>query len=158
MISLQSIFKARILRALTLLFALSALAACAAGEGQLCVETTSGVHEFQVEIADNDQERAKGLMFRTELGANEGMLFDFQIEKPVSFWMRNTLIPLDMIFAKSDGTIVRIHANARPQDPTPIASGEPVRFVFEIPGGRAKEIGLEAGAKLQHPCINGQSN
>jgi uncharacterized membrane protein (UPF0127 family) len=135
----------------TLLFALMFLSACAVGENKLRVQSANGIYEFQIEIADSDQERAKGLMFRTELADDKGMLFDFQREKPVSFWMRNTLIPLDMIFAKSDGTIVRIHANAKPQDPTPIPSGEPVRFVFEIAGGRAKELGLSAGDKLLHP-------
>lgn len=129
------------------------LAGCGFGDDKLRVETGSGVFSFTIEIADNDQSRAKGLMYRTALAPDAGMLFDFQTEKEVSFWMRNTLIPLDMIFAKADGTIVRIHANARPQDPTPIPSGEPIRFVFEIIGGRAAQIGLNVGDKLQHPRI-----
>lgn len=129
------------------------LAACRQDEARLEIETKSGVHAFQIEIADDDTERAQGLMFRTSLADNAGMLFDFGSERDVSFWMRNTLIPLDMIFVRRNGEIARIHENAIPQDPTPIPSGEPVQFVFEIIGGRARELGLAAGDKIKHPRV-----
>ncbi|HCO55916.1 DUF192 domain-containing protein [Pelagibacterium nitratireducens] len=108
---------------------------------------------FTVEIADTPEETSRGLMFREELAPDAGMLFDFIDERPTSFWMQNTLIPLDMLFIKADGEIVRIHENAIPMDTTPIPSGEPVRFVLEIPGGRSAELGLEAGARLEHARV-----
>ncbi|MAN78521.1 MAG: hypothetical protein CML24_15375 [Rhizobiales bacterium] len=108
---------------------------------------------FAVEIADTPEETSRGLMFREELAADAGMLFDFIDERPASFWMQNTLIPLDMLFIKADGEVVRIHENAVPMDTTPIPSGEPVRFVLEIPGGRSAELGLKAGARLEHPRV-----
>ncbi|WP_421950534.1 DUF192 domain-containing protein [Pelagibacterium sp.] len=111
---------------------------------------------FTVEIADSPEETSRGLMFREELAPDAGMLFDFINERPASFWMQNTLIPLDMLFIKADGEIVRIHENAIPMDTTPIPSGEPVRFVLEIPGGRSAELGLEAGARLEHPRVEAE--
>lgn len=107
-------------------------------------------HEFTVEVVDTDETRSRGLMFVEELAPDAGMLFDFFEERPVAFWMQNTLIPLDMLFIKSDGEIARIHENAVPMDRTSIPSGEPVRFVLEIPGGRSAELGLEAGDTLEH--------
>jgi|TARA_A100001391_G_scaffold183224_1_gene150232 hypothetical protein len=112
---------------------------------------------FTVEIADTPEETSRGLMFREELGPDAGMLFDFVEERPTSFWMQNTLIPLDMLFIKADGRIVRIHENAKPMDTTPIPSGEPVRFVLEIPGGRSAELGLEAGARLEHSRVEAEA-
>ncbi|WP_415155673.1 DUF192 domain-containing protein [Maritalea sp.] len=129
------------------------LIACAAGDNALTIVTKTGEYRFAIELVDTDATRAQGLMYRTELGPNAGMLFDFFEERPVSFWMRNTLIPLDMIFVSADGTVVNVHANAKPLDPTPIPSAAPVRFVFEIAGGRAAEIGLKAGDKLVHPRV-----
>ena len=114
-------------------------------------------HSFTVEIADDDAERSRGLMFREELAPDAGMLFDFLDERPVAFWMQNTLIPLDMIFIKADGTIARVHAEAVPMDRTSVPSGEPVRFVLEIPGGRAAELGIEAGDTLEHPRVGGET-
>jgi hypothetical protein len=92
-------------------------------------------------------------MFREELADDAGMLFDFQQEAVVSFWMQNTLIPLDMIFIGSDGIVKSVHVNARPLDTTSISSRYPVRFVLEIPGGRSREIGLEPGDVVEHPLI-----
>ena len=114
-------------------------------------------HEFSIEVADDDQERSRGLMFVEELAPDAGMLFDFFDERPVAFWMQNTLIPLDMIFIKADGEIARVHAEAVPMDRTSIPSGEPVRFVLEIPGGRAAELGIEAGDTLEHPRVGDDS-
>ncbi len=120
---------------------------------RVVLRTGSGEHVFTVELAETPESRARGLMFRQSLDADRGMLFDFKQERDVSFWMQNTFIPLDMIFIAADGTVKKIHANARPLDQTSISSGEPVRFVLEIPGGRAAEIGLEPGDVMQHPLV-----
>src|SRR5512146_981422 len=89
-------------------FVLVASPARPAGQQTLEIATKSGVHAFSVEIADNDAEREKGLMFRKELPEGRGMLFDFHREQEVGFWMQNTYIPLDMIFIRGDGRILRI--------------------------------------------------
>lgn len=136
-----------------LLFTL-ALAACSAAEDRLTITTASGAqHSFSIELVDTDESRARGLMYRTELAPDAGMLFDFIDERPVSFWMMNTFIPLDMIFVSRDGVIRNIHANAVPQDRTSIPSDGPVRFVLEIPGGRAAELGIAAGDTMAHPRV-----
>ncbi len=109
-------------------------------------------HEIAAEYAGTPQERARGLMFRTELGADEGMIFDFSTtdSQPSrqGFWMKNTVIPLDIIFVKVDGTIDTIGANAEPYSLESVRSTGPVMFVLELAGGRAAELGLEAGDKV----------
>jgi uncharacterized protein len=114
-------------------------------------EITSGAatHVFQVEVMRTDAERAKGLMFRQFLPQDRGMLFDFIREEPVSMWMRNTYIPLDMLFIRSDGTVARVHERAQPLDETTISSGAPVRYVLEINGGAAARLGLKAGDRVK---------
>ncbi len=128
------------------------LAACADNTKATLV-TANGNFVFNIELAQTSEERAQGLMFRQTLAKDAGMLFDFGEEREVAFWMRNTFIPLDMIFIAADGEIKSIHENARPQDPTSIPSGFPVRFVLEIPGGRSREIGLAVGDRLEHPLV-----
>lgn len=145
--------KQMLLKILAPLAALLFVSACTAGEDQLSLQTSTGTYQFIIELADDDAERSRGLMFRQELAANAGMLFDFGNEREVGFWMRNTFIPLDMIFVSEDGIVKNIHARAIPQDPTTIRSGSPVRFVFEIPGGRAEEIGLQVGDVMMHPRV-----
>ena len=135
--------------AVAVMLAFSALAA-QAQDNQLTLETSTGEYRFNVEVVDTPESRAQGLMFRTELAEDAGMLFDFKEEREVSFWMQNTLIPLDMIFIGADGVVDTIHVNARPQDPTSIPSEVPVQFVLEIPGGRSVEIGLKPGDTVQH--------
>ncbi len=81
------------------------------------------------------------------------MLFVYDRERPVSFWMKNTLIPLDMIFADAEGRVVAIHENAIPHDETPIPSGAPSQYVLEINGGLASTLGIEVGSEMQHPAI-----
>jgi hypothetical protein len=146
---------ARTLRAALLSLATFALgvslAACSASEDRVIVHTATGDYTFRIEIADTNETRQMGLMFRQELSSDAGMLFDFFEERQASFWMRNTLIPLDMIFIASDGTVRNVHVNARPQDPTSILSDGPVRFVLEIPGGRSVEIGIAPGDLVEHP-------
>ena len=102
------------------------------------------------EIADDDRERAQGLMYRRSLAADRGMLFDFKTERSVSFWMRNTYIPLDMIFIRADGRIRSIARNTTPMSDQGVPSGGPVRAVLEIPGGRAAELGVLPGDRVVH--------
>jgi len=145
------IFKKAMLGAMALLLVL--LSAACSAENRATIITANGPVSFNVELATTESQRARGLMFRQQLADDAGMLFDFGTERKVAFWMRNTFIPLDMIFIAADGTIKSIHANARPQDSTAIPSGYPVRFVLEIPGGRAAAAGIKVGDKLQHPLV-----
>jgi len=106
--------------------------------------------KFEVELATNDAERSRGLMYRKQLGAYDGMLFDFYQEMPVSFWMKNTLIPLDMVFIAADGTVRHVHANAVPLSTDTVPSRFPVRAVLEINGGSAALLGIKPGDKVKH--------
>ncbi|PLL13686.1 hypothetical protein C0V75_06235 [Tabrizicola sp. TH137] len=108
---------------------------------------------FTVDVADDGAERAQGLMFRESMPASAGMLFVYEAPQRASFWMKNTLIPLDMIFADETGRVTRVHENAVPHDTTPIDGGDAVRFVLEINGGLAARMGIAAGAELRHPAI-----
>jgi uncharacterized membrane protein (UPF0127 family) len=133
------------------------LSACGVGgDNDLSITGAGGTHHFTVEVVDTEAGREKGLMFRTSLAPDAGMLFDFKDTRPVSFWMQNTFIPLDMIFIRPDGVIANIHANARPQDPTPIPSAGPIMFVLEIPGGRAAALGIVAGDVVKHQRMQPQ--
>jgi uncharacterized membrane protein (UPF0127 family) len=114
------------------------------------IVTGAGRRRFKVEIADDDAERNRGLMHRRSLAADRGMLFIFPNERPVAFWMRNTLIPLDMIFIRADGTIRSIAHETAPLDETPVPSGGPVLAVLEIAGGRARELGVLPGDRIVH--------
>lgn len=114
------------------------------------VTSGKGPQRFTVELADNDQSRARGMMFRQSMAPDAGMLFDFKQEQMASFWMRNTLIPLDMIFIKADGTILNIHQRAIPRDETGINSTGPVRAVLEVNGGTASRLGIKPGDRVQH--------
>lgn len=147
---MHSLLKA--LHGALLMLALLPLAACA-DDSRLTIRSTNGDHVFAVEVVDTPEGRAKGLMFRTELAPDAGMLFDFHESRPVSFWMRNTLIPLDMLFITAEGLVANIHVNAIPQDPTSIPSDGPVMFVLEIPGGRSTELGIKAGDRVVHDRI-----
>lgn len=137
------------------LFALPGLAqaeaACA--PDRLDLRWDGGRESFAVEVADDGEERAQGLMFRTELPAASGMLFVYDGPGRRQFWMKNTLIPLDMIFADATGTVTRVHADAVPGDVTPIDGGEGVQFVLEINAGLAAKLGLVPGSQLRHPAI-----
>jgi len=111
----------------------------------LTIKSGARTHMFTVEMARSSQEQAQGLMFRTELAPDVGMLFPFPTPKPASFWMKNTVIPLDLLFVRADGTVESIAANAVPYSLDPISSGEPVAAVLEIAGGRAAELGIKPG-------------
>ncbi len=143
-----------LLKILSVIFTVIFLVACTSENSATIVTQDGAAHKFSIEIMDNDTTRAKGMMFRQELAPDAGMLFDFHEEKQVAFWMRNTFIPLDMIFIAADGTIKNIHVNAKPQDPTTIPSDGPVRFVLEINGGRSVELGIAKGDRLEHFRVN----
>lgn len=113
-------------------------------------------HRFDVEIADEGDERARGLMFRRDMPRRAAMLFDFEESRPVSMWMKNTLLPLDMIFAREDGTVVRVASDTTPLSTEAISSGEPVRYVVEVNAGLAASLGIARGAKLVLPDAAGE--
>ncbi len=115
-----------------------------------------GVARFHVEIADTAAERNRGLMFRESMPSSAGMLFVYEQPQDVAFWMKNTLIPLDMIFADASGRVQRVHANAVPGDLTAIPGGADIQFVLEINGGMAKRLGITEGAEMRHPAIETQ--
>jgi hypothetical protein len=136
-------------------FAVSAYAADITGPqpklptAPLVIDTAKGPAQFAVEMAVSWPQQEQGLMFRKTLAPNEGMLFDFGKEQETSFWMKNTLIPLDMLFIKANGTIARVAANAKPLSEVSIPSYEPVRAVLEIAGGRAAQLGIKPGDKVR---------
>jgi uncharacterized protein len=115
----------------------------------LVIETANGPQRFTVEMALTNAQQERGLMFRKALEPNAGMLFDFVREGEHAFWMKNTLISLDMLFIKADGTIARIAANAKPLSEDSIPSYQPVRAVLEIAAGRAAQLGLKPGDKVR---------
>lgn len=112
----------------------------------LTIETASGKnHDFTAELALNNAQREQGLMFRKSMPLESGMLFDFGQERDVAMWMRNTLIPLDMLFIARDGRITHIHENAVPHSEAIISSRGAVKFVLELNGGTAKRYGIKPG-------------
>jgi uncharacterized protein len=138
-----------------IIFGLSVTAIPVRGAGQQTLEiaTKTGVHSFAVELADNDAAREKGLMYRKELPEGQGMLFDFHREQDVSFWMQNTYIPLDMIFIRGDGRILRIAENTEPLSTRLIPSGGPVRAVLEVIGGTSRKLGIAPGDRVASPIF-----
>lgn len=149
----------RLLRAtfLALLVAFSLFTSLAGAAAQgletLTLVTASGRHSFQVEVMRTPDARARGLMFRRHMPEDRGMLFDFERSEPVSMWMQNTYIPLDMIFIRTDGTVARIAEQTEPLSTRTIPSGEPVRGVLEINGGIAAKINLKPGDRVEHPLF-----
>lgn len=120
---------------------------------RLQIRWDGGKETLSVEVADDAAERSLGLMFREALDPAAGMLFVYDAPREPRFWMKNTLIPLDMIFADPAGRVTRIHPMAVPGDETPISGGPGVQFVLEINGGLADKLGLVSGAVLRHPSI-----
>ena len=128
-------------------------ASAACREDRVTVVGDWGQAAFRVDVADDPEERGRGLMFVEEMPTMAGMLFVYERPQRATFWMRNTLIPLDMLFAGPDGTILTVHENAVPLDETTIDGGEGVAFVLEINGGLAARLGIEPGDVLQHPAM-----
>lgn len=114
-----------------------------------------GTARFSVEIADDPAEQARGLMYRESLATSAGMLFVYPRAGSPSFWMKNTLIPLDMVFIRPDGTVAHVHDRAVPGDLTPINGGSGVLAVLEIRGGLAEALGIEPGDVVRHPAFDG---
>ena len=120
---------------------------------KLVIVTAGGEKTFQVEVMRTMEERARGLMFRRYLPRDRGMLFDFAVEAPVAMWMKDTFIPLDMLFIRKDGKISQIADNTEPHSTRTIPSNEPVYSVLEINGGAASALGIKAGDKVAHPLF-----
>ena len=116
----------------------------------LTIATEADATMFTVEVADNDPARARGLMFRQRLPEDRGMLFDFGAPRQVAMWMKNTYIPLDMLFIRADGSIAYIAENTKPQSLDTIGVSEPVLAVLELAGGTAKRLGIRAGDHVYH--------
>jgi hypothetical protein len=118
------------------------------------IVTKTGVHVFSVEIATTEEEKTTGLMYRKELADGKGMLFDFSPEQEVSMWMKNTYIPLDMIFIRADGRILRIAENTEPLSTKIIPSRGLAKGVLEVIGGTAQKYGIAPGDRVAHPLFN----
>ena len=117
------------------------------------LKTDSGDHNFNIEVATTDQERALGLMFRRSLPENGGMLFLYDQPQPAAMWMKNTLIPLDMVFISPEGKVHRIESNAEPFSTAVIPSEGDIVGVLELKGGEAGRIGLKRGDKVLYPGL-----
>ena len=115
----------------------------------LTITTLSKTHAFRVELAVTPQEQAKGLMFRTEMAQDEGMLFPYDQPRVLSFWMRNTVIPLDLVFIDAQHRIINIAENATPYSEASIVSAEPGVAVLELNGGRTHALGIVAGNTVE---------
>lgn len=145
--------KAATLAGLILTFTMGmAVAGCR--EDSVDLRGPAGTARFNVELADTPGERAQGLMNRAAMPSAAGMLFIYERPQHAVFWMKNTLIPLDMIFADATGLVTRVHAGAVPLDETPIDGGEAVVAVLEINGGLAKRLGIAPGTVLRHPALD----
>ena len=129
-------------------------AAQAASFQPLEIATKSGVRVFSVEMATTEEEKTTGLMYRKELPDGKGMLFDFSPEQQISMWMKNTYIPLDMIFIRADGRILRIAENTEPLSTKIISSGGLAKGVLEVIAGTAQKYGIQPGDRVAHPLFN----
>lgn len=145
------------LAALVLLFLGQAMAQATFEREDLLIQTRSGkVHRFDVELALTTEQRSQGLMHRESMAQDHGMLFDFGETRPVSMWMRNTPLPLDMLFIQRDGTISHIHRKAVPFSEAIIDSRGPVNYVLELNGGRAAALGIDVGDRVMSKRIDGR--
>jgi uncharacterized membrane protein (UPF0127 family) len=126
-------------------------ATCA--DDRITIKGDFGQATFTIDVADDARERAQGLMFVEEMPLLSGMLFVYDQPQTVSFWMKNTLIPLDMLFTSPRGEILHIHENAIPGDTTSISGGDGVQMVLEINGGLSSRLGIAVGDVMQHPSF-----
>ncbi|MFA7429373.1 MAG: DUF192 domain-containing protein [Rhodospirillaceae bacterium] len=141
--------------ALALVLPISTAPAQGSGRQPLVIHTDGGPHTFAVEFAETPDARAKGLMNRDYLDPRHGMLFDFKKSQRVSMWMRNTYIPLDMLFVDQAGIIVHIEHQAKPLSTTPRGPARPVLGVVELAGGTARALGIVPGNTVDHPMFAG---
>ena len=116
----------------------------------LTIDTASGPHRFKVEVMHTEPERERGLMFRKTMARDHGMLFEYQGAQPVTFWMHDTYLPLDLIFIGRDGRVVNVARDAKPMDDSLIPSAGPVLGVLELDAGTAEAIDLKAGDRIHH--------
>ena len=123
----------------------------------LTIDTASGPHRFKVEVMRTDSERERGLMYRKTMARDRGMLFEYQSEQPVTFWMHNTYLPLDLIFIGKDGRVVNVARDAKPMDDSLIPSAGPALGVLELDAGMAKTIDLKAGDIVHHKMFGDAS-
>ena len=122
-------------------------------KSELTIETSGGKRHFAVEEAKTPEQMAQGLMYRRAMAADAGMLFEYERTQPVSFWMKNTLIPLDMLFIGADGTVLDIHERAVPLSLDPISTDKPVLAVLELNGGTVSRLGIKRGDRIDHPMF-----
>ncbi len=125
--------------------------------GQVDLRGTWGQARFSVEIAETPDSRATGLMHRAQMSPRAGMLFVYEHPQRVAFWMKNTLLPLDMIFVDADGLVTHIHQNAIPGDLTPIPGGDKVLVVLEVNAGVVKTYGITVGSEMRHEVFSQES-
>ena len=123
----------------------------------LSIETAGGERRFSIEVADDDRERSAGLMFRAEMKDDHGMLFVFEHTRRLAFWMKNTPMPLDLVFIGGNGRIVGI-LKGEPYSVAPIAPEAPARFVLELKAGTAQKAGIAPGDRVRHPRIDKIAN
>ena len=135
------------------LTALPAMALENFGTSELTIQTGGGPHKFSIELALTDAQMEQGLMFRRSMAPNAGMLFDFKRPTSVSMWMKNTLIPLDMLFLDERGRVIDIHERAVPYSTDIIAARAPARYVVELNGGTAARLGIKPGDQITSPVI-----
>lgn len=123
----------------------------------LAIATRGGRRAFKVEVMRTDADRARGLMFRKTMAADRGMLFDFEQVQPVTMWMKNTYLSLDMVFIRPDGTVARIAADTEPLSTRVISSNEPVLAVLELNAGTAEKLGIRPGDRVEHALFKGRA-
>ncbi len=123
---------------------------------RLSIESARGEQVFQVEVVKEERDRNRGLMFRRHMATDHGMLFDYDPPQEISFWMKNTYIPLDIIFVGTDGRIITIAANTKPLDQTPLPSNGVIRGVLEINGGLSAKLGIKVGDRVRHRLFEPQ--
>ncbi len=155
----------RMLRSIVLLLGFLLPLAAAAQEAaqdlersQLQIASRDRAFTFQVELAQTPKQRQIGLMHRRDMAPDHGMLFDFRVTAPVSMWMRNTYIPLDMMFLRSDGVIVNIAHDTVPHSEEVLRSSGPVRAVLEVPAGTSRMLGIKPGDRVLHPVLGSNTN
>jgi uncharacterized protein len=142
---------------LALLGQAAAQDAASAPTERLTIAGREGRHVFAVEVMRTDADRSRGLMYRRTMAPDHGMLFDFQGSAPVAMWMKNTYLPLDMLFIRADGSIAKIAADTEPLSTKVIPSNEPVLSVLELNAGTAARLKLHAGDRVEHPLFGAKA-